>query len=119
MKESKYFKESEMLCQHCGGSAWNQEFMEWLDTVRFTFGKPIVISSGYRCPEHPIEKKKDYPGAHTTGLAVDIKVRGVDVIELTSIAYSLGCRRIGWNQKGSARFLHLDKADMLKGSWSY
>ena len=119
MKESRYFKESEMKCQHCGGSAWHQDFMDWLDAVRHEFGKPMVVTSGYRCPDHPIEAKKPEPGAHATGYAVDIAVRGVDAIELTAIAYKHGCRRIGWNQKGSARFVHLDRADMINGSWSY
>lgn len=118
-RKSKYFTEQEHKCQHCGGSAWRQDFADWLDAIRFEFGKPMIVTSWYRCPDHPIEAKKDSIGAHATGYAVDISVSGVDAIELTAIAYKHGCRRIGWNQKGSARFVHLDRADMIQGSWTY
>ena len=116
---SRYFTSDEMKCQHCGKENWQPEFMEELDILRRSFGKPMIVTSGYRCPEHPIEAKKERPGAHSTGLAVDIAVRGEDTIELTSLAYTLGFRRIGWNQKGNSRFVHLDKADLPNGSWSY
>ena len=108
-----------LYCSHCGEGTLDEDFIQWLNAVRHEFGKPMVVSSGYRCPKHPIEYRKSKPGAHSTGRAVDIRVMGEDVIELTAIAYKHGCRRVGWNQKGSARFVHLDRADMPNGSWSY
>ena len=122
MLKSKFFNENEIKCQHCGELVWEESFFEWLDQVRFVYDKPMVVSSGYRCPEHPIEARKHKPGAHTTGCAVDIAVYGPDALRLISIAYSLGCRRIGVNQKGKhkSRFIHLDQAkDFPDAMWSY
>jgi uncharacterized protein YcbK (DUF882 family) len=114
---SRYFTSDEMKCQHCGAENWDQEFMEWLDVVRHAYGKPMVVTSGYRCPEHPIEKKKSKPGAHSTGRAVDIKVGGADAIKLIEIASSMGCKRIGVNQNV---FVHLDRDDSKPSAlWTY
>lgn len=117
MKRSKYFLEEEMKCQHCGASNWNQAYMDWLDVVRHECGFPFVITSGYRCPDHPIEKKKSKPGAHTTGKAVDILSKGVEAIKIIEMASKHGCKRIGVSQNS---FIHLDrdstKPDAL---WTY
>ena len=53
---SEFFSEKELACSHCGISAMDKEFLNLLDTLRSEFG-PMMVSSGYRCPEHPIEKK--------------------------------------------------------------
>jgi zinc D-Ala-D-Ala carboxypeptidase len=81
-----------------------------------------VVSSGYRCSNHPIEQAKDNPGAHAKGKAVDIRVAGEDAIDLIVVAGLNGIRRIGVKQKGdwSSRFIHLDKDDDLPNAiWSY
>ncbi len=48
-------------------------FMEKLQSMRDVIG-PMTVTSGYRCPEHPEEKRKERPGAHGQGRAADIKV---------------------------------------------
>ena len=48
---------------------------------------PLRINSGYRCPNHPIEARKSYPGAHSDGLAVDIGVSGIGVMPLLFDVY--------------------------------
>jgi zinc D-Ala-D-Ala carboxypeptidase len=53
------------------------EFMAKLQKLRETYGAPMKVTSGYRCPQHPIEAKKARPGAHASGQAVDIGVQGV------------------------------------------
>ena len=47
--------------------------LDKLDEMREAYGKPIIITSDYRGPDHPIEKaKRNGPGVHTLGVAVDI-----------------------------------------------
>jgi zinc D-Ala-D-Ala carboxypeptidase len=120
---SEFFSEKELACSHCGISAMDKEFLNLLDTLRSEFG-PMMVSSGYRCPEHPIEKNKaNGPGAHSTGKAVDIAVERLDAYRLLSVVFSKPKKRfisggvpearpdftgIGINQKGNARFIHLD-----------
>ena len=54
-------------------------------------------------------------------MAVDITIRGEDAYKLIQVALEHGVPRIGVNQKGSSRFIHLD-GDTSKPSpvfWSY
>lgn len=66
------FKASEFACQHCGRLGVQYKLVEALQGLRDTLGKPIRITSGYRCPQHPIEAGKPKPGRHTEGIAADI-----------------------------------------------
>jgi len=102
----------------------NPEFIDKLNDLRLAFGKPMKITSGFRDVTHPIEAKKNTPGAHTTGQAADIAVSREDAFDLLSLALTKGFTGIGIQQKGSGRFIHLDT---LKNSperprptiWSY
>ena len=106
MTKRKYFSEKEMACQHCGEVNWQQDFMEWLDEVREECGFPFVVTSGYRCPDHPIEAKKSSgPGSHSTGRAVDIAIAGPKAIKVIEVASRHGCKRVGVNAN---IFIHLD-----------
>lgn len=88
---SKYFKPSEMACNHCGQMKASPELMKVLDDVREHFGKPVTITSGYRCVVH----NKNVGGAtaskHLEGIAADIKVKDVlpsDVHKYLTSKYS-------------------------------
>lgn len=121
---SKYFSEKEMACQHCGATKEDAAFMAKLDALREAYGKPLAVTSGYRCPEHPIEARKAKPGAHSTGKAVDLAVSHADAHEVLRLAFEMGFKRIGVQQKGSGRFIHLDTATQEEGFpaptiWSY
>jgi zinc D-Ala-D-Ala carboxypeptidase len=122
---AKYFSDKEMACQHCGALKTDPDFMDALDSLREAYGKPLIVTSGYRCPEHPIEAKKARAGAHTTGKAVDLAVDRGDAYELLKLAIATGkFTGIGIQQKGSGRFIHLDICEEPEMSprptiWSY
>jgi uncharacterized protein YcbK (DUF882 family) len=101
---------------------FSDDVRDKLDVLRELMGIPLPVTSGYRCPDHPIEARKESgPGAHSTGLAVDIGVQGKDAHRLIALAMMHDCPRIGINQKGSGRFIHLDW-DYTKPNptiWSY
>jgi zinc D-Ala-D-Ala carboxypeptidase len=84
--------------------------MERLQKARDIFG-PMRISSGYRCAKHPLEAKKARPGAHASGHAADVAVRGEEAHRLLKIALEVGFTGIGVQQKGEGRFIHLDDLD--------
>lgn len=117
----KYFTEEELACQHCGVRNMDAHFMELMDDIRERAGFPFVVTSGYRCEDHPIEARKSAPGAHTTGKAIDIAVSGEKALRLIELAQQAGIKRIGVNQKGSGRFIHLDVCDDRPSPaiWSY
>lgn len=100
------------------------EFLHILQIIRTEYGKPMIISSGYRDSTHPDEAKKKTPGEHFYGLAADIKVSGVDAQKLISIAYKNGIRRIGISQNpNTGYFVHLGYGDKLEifheATWTY
>lgn len=92
--------------------------MQALQILRTTYGKPLTVTSGYRCPDHPIERAKPEPGMHATGLAADLGVQGSDAVEVLRIALGLGFTGIGIQQKGMGRFIHLDRR-VVPMIWSY
>lgn len=95
----KYFTEEELLCQHCNAKGIDSNFMQKIDQLREDLGFPFPVTSGYRCPKHPIEARKSSPGAHTTGRAIDIGVRGERAYRLIQKALEHGFSGIGVNQK--------------------
>ena len=110
---SKYFKPKETQCSCCGLNFMDEEFMEAIDAIREEYGAPMIVSSGYRCVNHPIEAAKRAPGPHNTGMAIDILCHGAEAYRLIRLALSIGMRGIGINQKGDIdqRFIHLDDCD--------
>lgn len=102
------FSEAEFRCRHTGRCEMQAEFMARLQAIRAEYGKPMPISSGYRHPSHPIEAGKGRAdGEHTRGTCCDVAVSGADALRLIEIAIRHGINRVGVQQKGGGRFLHL------------
>lgn len=121
MDWTKYpnFTKSEFDCKQTGENRMSVEFMDKLQALRIKFGKPMVITSGYRSPRHSIEAAKSQPGTHAQGIACDVGVQGMDAYLLIELAMDLGFTGIGVSQKaGGARFVHLDIAPRI-AIWSY
>jgi len=123
----EFFKPEEFACKHCGENKIQVGFVDKLDALRKTYGAPIVISSGYRCPEYNATvSSTGTNGPHTTGRAVDIAVSGAEAFKLMELALASGeFNGVGVNQKGNhaGRFIHLDDLDPAShprpGVWSY
>ena len=101
-----------MTCQcGCGKAKMDDDFMRVLDAIREEYGKPMSVSSGYRCPAHNANvSSTGHNGPHTTGLAADIRVSGGDAHRLLELAMKYGIMGIGVKQNGAhgVRFIHLD-----------
>lgn len=120
----KYFSENELKCKHTGICGMDPKFMETLEKIREEVGIPFIITSGYRDPTHPIEAKKSQPGAHASGKAVDILIRGADALKCIEVALKHGITGLGVKQHGDSRFIHLDTLEATSTRprpwvWSY
>ncbi len=116
------FKAAEFRCSHCGAEGIKEGVVAKLQAMRTEYGKPMRITSGYRCPQHPIEARKSTPGAHALGLAADIGVEGAEAHRILGLALKHGFTGIGVQQKGAGRFIHVDiRNGELPGPtvWSY
>lgn len=109
------FSPAEFRCRHTGKDGMHPEFMARLQRLRAAYGKPMRITSGFRDRTHPVELCKARPGAHTAGRAADVAVQGEDAIRLITLAVQHGFTGIGVQQKGPARFIHLD--DLQAPAW--
>ena len=88
-------------------------FLDKLEQLRAAVDRPLIITSGYRTPEHNrLEPDHTSDGSHTLALAADIKVYGAHALELVAAALELGFTGIGISQNGdqAARFIHVDTA---------
>jgi zinc D-Ala-D-Ala carboxypeptidase len=114
------FTQAELACKHTGRCDMHPEFMEKLQQVRNLYNRPMRVSSGFRDRSHPVEVNKTTTGEHVTGRAVDIAIQGREALELVRIALIIGFPRIGVQQKGAGRFIHLgDNPAFPPGIWSY
>lgn len=123
------FQFKELACREIGTCRIDEDMMDALQRLRDNYGKGMVITSGYRDPEHSIEKAKvekgaKNGGAHVWGKAVDVAIRGEDALKLVVLAYDCGFTGIGISQRGDSRFVHIDTMEPLDNAprphiWSY
>ena len=99
----KYFNTSEFS----DFSKMDPEFIEFLDDLRESFGKPIKLNSTYRNPNHNEKVGGVSKSAHT-----EIPCRAADIhcgssgdrLRLVQLALRMGCKRIGVG----SNFVHID-----------
>jgi len=108
----------EYACKHCGkvppefdtNPLYGMLF-DIFEDIRRRWGKPIVINSGYRCPEHPETKKKPY-SVHVFGLALDLGCKSAAEAKrmYQIINDNYPALRIGYKQykKEGTNIIHID-----------
>ena len=118
-----HFPDHELASPDIGEHAMNPVFMEKLVTLRKAFGKPMVLTSAYRTPEHNKLVGGALNGAHVMGRAVDVLMAGEDAYALVKMALEHGFTGIGLKQKGDwgDRFVHLDdmRGERRPRIWTY
>jgi zinc D-Ala-D-Ala carboxypeptidase len=125
VNSSEHFSEKELACRcGCGEGVMDERLLELLEAIRVEYGKPMVISSAYRCPTwNAAVSSTGRVGPHTTGKAVDVLCRGKDAHQLLAIALEEGVPGIGVFQRGvhRKRFLHFDVIEGVGRPyiWSY
>lgn len=111
-----YFKPEELACKHCGAQGCLPAAVAALNALRHAYGKPLVITSAYRCGKHPVEASKARPGQHNAGVAFDIKVTdGSMAYDIQKLAYAMGWRGVALGNG----FVHVDMRDGTPVSWRY
>lgn len=56
----------------------NYDLIDQWNKMRADYGSPITITSGYRSDDNPHEAKKDEPGQHADGRAIDVWAYNLD-----------------------------------------
>lgn len=104
----KYFKLEEFDCPTIEGSGAEymcKDFVKTLNSIRHTSGVPMVVTSGYRSPEHNEEVGGTKNSSHLIGVAADIACsNSADRVKIVAAAIAHKVRRIGIAEG----FIHLD-----------
>lgn len=93
----------------CSSTKIDEKLVEYLQNIRNYFGKPLYITSGYRCDNY----NKTIGGAvgsrHSKGQAADIYIDGVKPAEIAKYAESIGVLGIGlYETDADGFFVHID-----------
>ena len=89
------------------------ELVQKLQQLRDRIGKPISITSGYRCPAHNAAVGGAAGSQHLLGKAADIVVQGMAPATVAAIAEEFGFGGIG----RYAGFTHVDTR-ATKARWN-
>ncbi len=107
------FRLSEFVCKcGCGAVSLSPAFAELvarLQLLRDRVGRPVNVTSGYRCARHDAAvgtSSNPGQGPHTTGAAADVWWDGASVDEMAEAAKAAGFTGVGRYYEGG--FVHLD-----------
>lgn len=104
---AKYFKESEFkkCVPSCSLRDMNPRTLERLDMAREIAGIPFVLTSAYRSPAWEKAKGRTGTGAHTKGMAVDIRCN----TDANRYRIITACLKAGFVRFGIAKnYIHVD-----------
>lgn len=117
---SANFKSSEFACKGsgcCSTVLIDEKLVKYLQMIREFFGKPITITSAYRCAIHNRNVGGATGSRHSKGQAADIVVRDVAPAEVAKYAESIGVLGIGlYETSKDGHFVHIDTRD-YKSFW--
>lgn len=119
-KLSENFKASEFLCHGsgcCKTGKIDDRLVDILQNIRDHFGKPVHISSAYRCAAWNKKVGGVSRSYHCAGQAADIKVEDTSPTEVAKYAESIGVLGIGlYDTDADGHFVHIDTR-AVKSFW--
>ena len=115
LKVAKHFKLSEFACPCCIRVMLHPKLLGKLVELRNTLERPVYITSGYRCFKYNQIVGGILSSYHCIGLAADIKVKDINLIELLEIGENIDFNGIGFYEKKN--FLHLDVRPTKRSRW--
>ena len=105
IRVSEHFKLREFECRCCRKVMLSPGLLERLQALRALWGKPVVITSGYRCPSHNHAVGGVPNSLHLKGRAADIAVERREQDAVAAMA-----RQVGFDSVityGARNFIHL------------
>jgi len=115
IKIAKHFNLSEFACPCCNLVMLHPKLLAKLIELRNILERPVYINSGYRCFEYNQKIGGVISSYHGIGLAADIKVKDINLIELLEICENIDFKGIGFYEKKI--FLHLDVRPTRRARW--
>ena len=111
-KIAKNFQYKEFDCHGqgcCSTTIIDEKLVEYVQQIRDHFGKPVTITSSYRCEVHNRRVGGATKSYHMRGQAADVVVQGVSSREVAKYAESIGILGIGlYETSDDGYFTHID-----------
>ena len=102
----KYFSPAEIACRGTGQIKISTEAMDKLQTLRVKLGKPLIVRSAYRSPEHNKAVGGAKASKHMEGTAFDISMANHDPVNFEAAAREVGFLGFGYYPRSG--FMHID-----------
>ena len=100
------FSPAEIACRGTGKLRVNADALDRLQALRAALGKPMIVTSGYRSPEHNRRVGGATASRHLEGTAFDISMVNHDPATFIAAAQRVGFRGIGTYPRSN--FVHID-----------
>lgn len=82
LKVSEHFRAGEFACTEEDAIFVDEELVKILEQVRQHFGRPVIISSGYRNKAHNLKVGGTADSMHKLGMAADFRVMGTSATKV-------------------------------------
>lgn len=102
----KNFSPAEIACRGTGQIKISTEAMDKLQALRVKLGKPLIVRSAYRSPEHNKAVGGAKASKHMLGEAFDISMANHDPVVFEAAAREVGFLGFGYYPRSG--FLHID-----------
>ena len=100
------FSPAEIACRGTGKLLVNEDALNRLQELRVTLGKPLIVNSAYRSPEHNRKVGGANASKHLEGSAFDISMANHDPASFIAAARKAGFKGIGTYPRSN--FVHID-----------
>jgi len=102
----KNFSPSEIACRGTGQLKLHPEALDKLQALRDRLGKPLILRSAYRSPEHNRRVGGAPQSKHMEGTAFDISMSNHDPVTFEAAAREVGFLGFGYYPRSG--FIHID-----------
>jgi zinc D-Ala-D-Ala carboxypeptidase len=100
------FSPAEIACRGTGKLLINEAALDKLQALRDHLGKPLIVRSAYRSPEHNRAEKGAKRSKHMEGAAFDIAMENHDPVAFEAAARDVGFLGFGFYRRSG--FMHVD-----------
>ena len=100
------FSPAEIACRGTGQLKLHPEALDKLQALRDRLGKPLIVRSGYRSPEHNRNVGGASRSKHMDGAAFDIAMSNHDPVAFEAAAREVGFLGFGFYPRSG--FIHID-----------
>ena len=100
------FSPAEIACRGTGQLKLHPEALDKLQALRDRLGKPLIVRSAYRSPEHNRAVGGAKASKHMDGTAFDIAMANHDPVEFEKAARAVGF--LGFGTYPRSGFMHVD-----------